>query len=66
MISATPPIVEASALYNSNEAAKILGIHRNSLRRFVKNNYIHPRADRVSKRYLFEGRELQRFWFSRV
>lgn len=66
MISSEPPKVVAGALYNTNDACKILGVHRNSLRRFVKNNFLHPKADRMTGRNLFEGRELTRFWFSRV
>lgn len=66
MISSIPPKVEAGALYNSNEASRLLGIHRNSLRRFVRQNFIHPKADMVTKRHLFEGRELTRFWYSRI
>jgi DNA-binding transcriptional MerR regulator len=66
MISPLPPKAMPDALYNSKEASKLLGIHRNSLRRFVKMNLITPTENFITGRCLFEGRELERFWYSRI
>lgn len=66
MISSEPPKVVSAALYNYKEACALLGIHRNTLRQYVEKNWIHPKADMYTGRNLFEGKELTRFWFSRV
>ena len=66
MISADPPKVVAGALYNATQAAQILGVHRNSLRVYVKNGFLLPKGDRITGRNIFEGRELTRFWYSRI
>lgn len=66
MISSIPPKVDSKGLYNSKEAASLLGIHRNTLRRYVLMNRIRPKADMLSGRYFFAGSELTRFWNSRV
>lgn len=65
MITSEPPKVVANALYSSIEASKILGVHRNTLRRYVKAGVIHPVPDLITGRYLYPGRELSRFWFHR-
>lgn len=66
MVTATPPIVKAGALYNSKVASQLLGIHRNTLRAYVKANVIKAVIDKITGRRLYEGRELVRFWNSRI
>ena len=66
MIRSTPPQVEKGALYNSTQAAGLLGVHRNHLLRYVKTGKIHPRLDKVTGRKVFEAAELTRFWNSRI
>lgn len=66
MISSIPPQVVPTALYNCNEASALLGIHRNTLRQYVTKNWIKPKADMFTGRFLFEGNELVRFWNSRI
>lgn len=67
MITAEPPKVVAGALYNATQACKILGgISRATLWKYVKSGFIHPKGDMITGRKLYEGRELTRFWYSRV
>ena len=66
MITAIPPQVVPNAMYRVAEAAKILGVHRHTIRNYVHLSHLHPKYDSISGRELFEGRELTRFWQSRV
>jgi DNA-binding transcriptional MerR regulator len=66
MITSLPPQVTKEAIYTSREACQILGIHRNSLRKYVMKQLLHPKRDKLSGRRVFEGRELSRFWFARI
>lgn len=67
MITSEPPKVIAGALYNTTQVCRILGgISRTTLRKYVKNNYISPKADTVTGRNIFEGREITRFWYNRI
>ena len=66
MISAEPPKVVAGALYNTTQSCQILGCCRSQFRKYVKNGFLFPKGDRITGRNLFEGRELTRFWYSRI
>ena len=66
MINSTPPRVVATNLYNANEASALLGVHRNTLRQYVSKKRLHPKVDMFTGRYLYEGKELERFWYSRI
>jgi DNA-binding transcriptional MerR regulator len=66
MMSSLPPQVIDDARYSTTEASKILGIHRNTLTLFRRQNLLKSLKDDISGRFLYEGRELSRFWFSRA
>jgi DNA-binding transcriptional MerR regulator len=66
MITSTPPMVAKNSFYTATEAAKILGVHRNSLSNYRRQRLITPEKDMTTGRYLYSGNELQRFWISRI
>lgn len=65
-MTAVPPKVETGARYNTGQACKILGVSRNTLRKYVKNGSLRPKVDKSTFRNVFEARELTRFWFERI
>ena len=66
MITSTPPMVAKNSFYTATEAAKIVGVHRNSLSNYRRQHLITPEKDMTTGRYLYSGNELQRFWISRI
>ena len=66
MITPNPPQVVPNAMYRVAEAARILGVHRHTIRNYVHSSFLRPKYDSVSGRELFEGRELTRFWENRT
>lgn len=66
MLTAFPPKVEPGARYNTGQACEILGICRNTMRKFVKSGQIRPKADKGTFRNMFEAKELTRFWQERI
>lgn len=62
MITSNEPQVEPMKRYTINETAALLGIHRNTLRRYTDSGYIKCkyRKDTMTKIYL--GQEVLRFW----
>ena len=45
MLTAFPPKVIPGARYNTGQACDILGISRNTMRKYVKSGKIHPKSD---------------------
>ena len=66
MITPPPPMVAKNSFYTATEAARILGVHRNSLINYRRQHLITPEKDMLTGRYLYSGNELQRFWISRI
>lgn len=66
MITAIPPKVVPNAMYRVGQAAKILGVNRHTISNYVKKSHLHPKYDSISGRKLFEGRDIARFWESRL
>lgn len=61
MIS-TPPQVAKTGTYSIGETCKLLGIHRQTLRRYTNAGYISARHRRVGSRIFYTGMEILRFW----
>jgi len=63
MITSLEPKVVANAKYTINETCELLGIHRNTLRSYVKAGYIKPILTKRSiGNQRFKGVEILRFW----
>ncbi len=58
------PKCNDSDLLSPNQAAELLGIHRNTLNRYAANKVIKPKIRRESRRKVYEGREIKRFWMA--
>lgn len=60
MISSKAPNVNPNAKYTITETCEVLGIHRNTLRSYVKAGYIKNSPKPHGQR--FRGSEIIRFW----
>ena len=58
----TEPNVQDSGRYTVMETCKALGIHRNTLRRWMQAGKIACKFRRVDNRKVFEGREIKKVW----
>ena len=56
-----PETIRSSAQYTSSEACAILGVHRNTLRRYVLTGTLRASYRRGNGRPFFKGSELIRF-----
>lgn len=57
----TEPQVAMTGRYPIGKAAQLLGIHRNTLRRYTENRLIRAHI-KSSGRLYFLGRDLTRLW----
>lgn len=57
----TEPTIPLTARYPIGEAARLLGIHRNTLRRYTENRLIRAHV-KSSGRLYYLGRDLRRLW----
>lgn len=60
------PIVDPKGAYSPNETAKLLGVHRNTLRSYTERGYINCEFRAYSYRKVYTGAEITRFWRARV
>lgn len=66
-MSTTEPKVEMNGRYPIGQAAALLGIHRNTLRRYNDEGYIKSGNRRVGRCVrFFLGSEILRFWKSQM
>lgn len=71
MVTSVEPTVRESGRYTIKETCDLLGIHRHTLRCYVRAGYIRPIFKRKvvycnSQRERFLGSEILRFWRSFV
>lgn len=62
MIQAEEPKVTDTGRYTSTQACAALGIHRNTLRRYVLQGKIKSIFRKADSRRLFTGAEIKRLW----
>lgn len=62
MITATEPVVNATSRYSITEAAKILGVHRNSIMNYTKSGLLKCGIRKATKRKFYTGIEILKFW----
>ena len=56
------PKVADSGRYTMTETCKVLGIHRNTLRRWLQAGKINVKFRRIDNRKVFEGSEIKKAW----
>lgn len=63
MITYKKPAVNQSVSYSIAEAAQILGIHRNTMGRYVARGLVKTGISRIdSRKHIITGKNLMRFW----
>lgn len=60
------PQVADTARYSQREAATILGIHRNTLRRYTEQHLIRCSFRRTNGRPYYTGRAIRQLWRSQI
>jgi len=60
------PQVADTARYSQREAARLLGIHPNTLRRYTESGKVGCGFHRTNGRPFYMGREIKRLWRSQV
>lgn len=63
MVSLMPDI-DDNSLYPIGEAARILGVHRHSLRKYAEKNLISSSVHHGNGRRMFAGAALKKFWMN--
>jgi excisionase family DNA binding protein len=63
MVTEEPKISDAGR-YSVTETAKLLGIHRDTLRRYTESRLIKFGLRRTNGRKFYLGSEIKRFWSS--
>lgn len=62
MMTATEPMVSDQGRYTSTQACAVLGIHRNTLRRYWQQGKIKATFRKADGRKLFSGTEIKKLW----
>lgn len=62
MIANEEPKVSATGRYTVEQTCRILGIHRNTLRRYTAKGKIQFGIRRSTSRKFYTGSEILRFW----
>lgn len=62
MITAIEPQVSETGRYSVTETCKILGIHRNSLKKYTELGLIKCGFRKHAARKFYAGREILKFW----
>lgn len=62
MLTGVYPNAEPERRYTIEETAKMLGIHRNTLRGYTESHYIRPVQHFVGARVYYMGAEINAFW----
>lgn len=65
MIVPSEPNVSLNGRYTVSETCRILGIHRNTLRKYTQSGAIRCGVRRVDSRKYYLGSEIKRLWNSK-
>ena len=66
MVTSIRPAVESDSRYTVTQTCSILGIHRNSLRKYTDAGLINCIFNEISARKLYLGSEIIRFWLAQM
>lgn len=64
MMTAEPPMLNESGRYPIGEAAKLLGISRQTLLRKLRQRLIKCSFQRSTRRKIFTGKQLMQLWLA--
>lgn len=62
MITSIEPKVNEAGRYSVTETCAVLGIHRNSLRKYTELGLIKCGFRKLTARKFYAGREILKFW----
>lgn len=62
MLTGIYPDAVPGRRYSIGNTAKLLGIHRNTLRKYTEAQEIHAIQHSVGRRLFYTGREINEFW----
>lgn len=62
MMTPIEPTVNVASRYSVGEAAKILGVHRNSILNYTKAGLLKCGVRKATKKKFYTGLELIKFW----
>ena len=65
-MKATEPNVAKTARYSLEETAQLLGVHPNTVIRYVKAGKLRYGVRRTNRRKFYTGMEILRFWRSEI
>ena len=60
------PNPDAAGRYSISETCAMLGLHRNTLRRYTEAGAIKPKYDKDNGRKTYSGLEIIKFWNTKV
>lgn len=66
MVTSTRPTVKSDSRYTVTQTCSILGIHRNSLRKYTAAGLINCIFNEICARKLYLGSEIIRFWMAHM
>mgnify|MGYP002623533807 CR=1 FL=1 len=66
MITPTCPNVEVDGYYSITSTAAALGMHRNSILNYTTRGLLKPEFRPETARKVYQGKEIIRFWRSRL
>ncbi len=61
-MTATRPKVEPEARLNMTQTARVLGVHRDTIRRWTNLGYLKPRYFKHTLRPRYLGKDILKFW----
>lgn len=64
MICSVLPKFDLDGRYSITEAAKILGIHRATMSKYIKENRIPTITSPIATRTRIKGKDIKKFWES--
>lgn len=62
MMSPTPPAVAAGGRYNISQAARVLGLSRGTVYKYMRLGLLEARVHAATGARYITGREIRRFW----
>lgn len=65
MITSENPKIKAQSRYTLSQAAKVMGVHRNTVARWIETGLISSERGQRSRRRFIMGSELRKLWRNR-
>lgn len=58
------PQIADDSKYTVCQASEVLGVHRDTIRRWVNSCLLKPRFSKINGRKFFLGKDLKKFWMT--